>query len=79
MILQTPREYIQYDAPKVDIDRPLTGQDDMRKEKSREEYYREAAQFMNKAEAVVNQNGMYRTVLNFLTRGQLLHPSALGH
>ncbi|KAI0688182.1 RNA polymerase II-associated protein [Cytidiella melzeri] len=56
-------------APKLILQEPR--QDDMRKEKSREDCYRDAAQFMNKSEAVVNDTGMNRTVLNFLTRGVL--------
>lgn len=48
------------------------GLDDMRKEKSREECYREATQFMNKGENAINYTGMKRTALDFLTRGTLV-------
>ncbi|KAI0338297.1 TPR-like protein [Trametopsis cervina] len=57
-------------APKLILQEPR--QDDMKKEKPREEYYREAAQFMNTGEMVVNELGMPSGApLNFLTRAIL--------
>ncbi|KAI0084919.1 RNA polymerase II-associated protein [Irpex rosettiformis] len=56
-------------APKLIIQEPR--QDDMRKEMSREECYREAARFMNVGENIIDETGVQRTSLNFLTRGVL--------
>ncbi|KAI0786580.1 RNA polymerase II-associated protein [Abortiporus biennis] len=57
-------------APKIIL--PDARQDDMRKEKPRDEYYREAAQYLNQGERAVAESGEgMGTTLSFLTRAIL--------